>query len=384
MSRFTRTHCPHCRTPYVSRATACARCGKRREPFTPLELLIEELPEGVQLKHRLCGSSQTVYRIAFSPDGTTLASASANEFIRLWDVQTGVLLKTFPAHVRDAGPTSWGVCSVAFSPDGKTLVTGGFDKTVQLWDAQTGEHLQTLYGHTDWVNQASFSPDGKTIVSASRDKTIGLWDAHSGKLLQRLVGHTESVNTVLFSPNDQCLISGSDDKTIRFWDAQTGEALQVLSEKNNGPYYCLALSPDGTMLASASNCHFLSKGSMTGAITLWSAATGEVRQRLQRYCKPYQPPWLKSLAFSPDGQLLASREECVRLWQVETGQELALIHEPHAYSWQPNLVFHPQLPLLATVGSLPSRGRSRGYNCAEEIHLYNLDTARIFSRYNAQ
>ena len=371
MSRFTRTYCPACRTPYPSRTTACESCGKRREPFTPLELLIEELPDGVKLQHILRDSPHTVCRIAFSPDGTTLASASADSLIRLWDTQTGELVKILTGHTSS-------VLSIAYSPDGQTLASTSYDNTVRLWDAHTGALLQTLEAHTDDVYQATFSPDGKTIASASKDKTIHLWEAQTGEHRQTLTGHTDAVNTVLFSPDGQRLASGSDDKTIRLWDAQSGEQLQELSEKTNGPYYCLAFSPDGTTLASGSNCSFLRKGGTVGAITLWNTTTGEVHTRFQRYCKPYQSPSLKSLAFSPEGQLLASREDCVRLWQVKTGEQVVLINEPHAYTWKPNLTFHPHLPLLATVGSLPSKGRTNGFTCDYEIHLYALDTAFFF------
>jgi WD40 repeat protein len=366
MSRFTRTHCPACHTPYPPRATACQSCGQRREPFTPLELLIEELPDGVRLQYILQDSASTVLRIAFSPEGDTLASASADSKIRLWDTKTGELLQVLTGHTAS-------VLSVAYSPDGQTLASTSYDNTVRLWDAQSGEHRKTLEAHTDAVYQATFSPDGKTIASASKDQTIRLWDAQTGEHQQTLTGHTEAVHTVLFSANGQCLASGSDDKTIRLWDAQTGHELRSLNEETNGPYYCLTFSSDGTTLASGSNCSFVRKGGSVNVITLWNVATGDVLQRFQHYYKPLQIPYLTSLAFSPDGQLLASINPDVRLWHVETGQQIALIQEPFAYGWSSNLVFHPNLPILATVGSLPAQKyRNPAYN-GYEIHLYALD-----------
>ena len=385
MSRFTRTHCPVCHTPYPPRANACQSCGKRREPFTPLELLIEELPEGIQLTHRLADSAHPVYCIAFSPDGATLASACYDQTIRLWDVLTGILLKTFPAHVREADSTSWGLCSVAFSPDGKTLVSGGFDHTVQLWDAHTGGHLQTLQGHTDGVNWASFSPDGKTLASASQDQTTRLWDTQTGELKNTLTGHTKTVSTVVFSPDGKYIASGSIDKTIRLWDTQTGDLLHSLSERNNDSYDGLAFSPDGTLLASGSNCQFSSKGGIASVVTLWDAATGEVRTRFQRDRKAYETLTLAGLAFSPDGQVLATQEKYakeggVRLWQVETGQQVAHIHGVRPSNSLTNLTFHPHLPLLATIGSLPLAKDRYRYNCDYEIHLYTLDTGLLLGK----
>jgi WD40 repeat protein len=366
MSRFTRTRCPACHTPYPPRATSCQSCGKPREPFSPRELLIEELPEGVQLLHCLRDSPHTVCRIAFSPEGATLASASADSSIRLWDTTTGELLQVLTGHTAS-------VLSVAYSPDGQTLASTSYDNTIRLWDTPRGKHRKTLEAHTDAVFQATFSPDGQAIASASKDQTIRLWDAQTGEQRQILTGHTEAVHTVLFSPGGQCLASGSNDKTIRLWDAKTGQGIQTLNEETNGPYYCLAFSPDGTTLASTSNCSFVRKGGNANVVTLWNVATGEILQRLQHYYKPLQIPYLTSLAFSSDGQLLASLNPDVRLWHVETGQQIALIQEPFAYGWSSNLVFHPNLPILATVGSLPAQKyRNPAYN-GYEIHLYALD-----------
>ena len=114
------------------------------------------------------GHSGHVYSVAFSPDGCTLASGSADQTIKLWDMETHREIATLKGHSNT-------IDSVAFSPDGRILASGSDDKTVKLWDVKTQTEITTLKGHSNKISSVAFSPDGNTLVSGSSDNTIKLW-----------------------------------------------------------------------------------------------------------------------------------------------------------------------------------------------------------------
>ena len=151
----------------------------------------------------------TIRDIAFSPVGPYLAVASSIG-VWLYEVATSRALMLMPT-------ASW-VLSVSFSPDGSTLASGSWDNTVRLWAVATGEAIATLEGHTSWVHSVSFSPDGATLASGSEDGTVRLWAVATGEAIATLEGHTHRVLSVSFSPDGATLASGSGDGTVQLWD----------------------------------------------------------------------------------------------------------------------------------------------------------------------
>ncbi|NEP26755.1 AAA-like domain-containing protein, partial [Moorena sp. SIO3I6] len=151
-----------------------------------------------------------VTSISFSPNGKTIASASSDGNVRLWNVENGTLVQTLEAH------SSW-TKSVSFSPNGKSLASGGDDTIVKLWNLETSE-AQTLNSHLDNLTSLSFSPDGKILASASNDRTVKLWKVADGTLLQTLEGHSGRVNSISFSPDGKTLASASEDNTLKLWN----------------------------------------------------------------------------------------------------------------------------------------------------------------------
>ena len=175
--------------------------------------------------------------------------------IRLWNVATGTNTATLVGHTD-------GINTVAFSPDGTMLASGAGanDPSIRLWDVSTGENSFTFQGHTNEVLSVAFSPDGTILASGAgaNDPSVRLWDVASRKPFGILQGHENWVNSVAFSPDGTFLASGSDDRTIRIWDTRT--ATHTATLKHSTWVKSLAISPDGTILASASE---------DGMILLW-------------------------------------------------------------------------------------------------------------------
>jgi WD40 repeat protein len=255
-----------------------------------------EVLYSIHESNRLKGHSSTVWSVAFSSDGKTIASGSADSTIKLWNLE-GKELWTLTGH-------SKGVLSIAFSPDRKTIASGSYDNTIKLWNLE-GKELRTLSGHSNRVRSIAFSPDGKTVASSSDDKTIKLWNM-KGKELWTLLGDSYGVNSVAFSPDGTTIASGSDDKTIKLWNLK-GKELRMLSGHSNR-VLSVAFSPDGTTIAS---------GSEDKTIKLWNLDGKELRMLSGHSHR------VRSVAFSPDGKTVASGSEdkTIKLWNLD-GKEL--------------------------------------------------------------
>jgi WD40 repeat protein len=248
------------------------------------------------------GHSDWINSVAFSPDGRYLASGSKDKTIKIWNIE-----KIWDLEKEEAEHTLNGhsdeVRSVAYSPDGRYLASASWDKTVKIWRTSTGKMWQEFTNHSNEVKAVAYSRDGRYLASGSNDNTIKIWDIEKGEELHNLTGHSDYVNAVVFSPNSRYLASGSGDKTVRVWDVATGQELWSRN-RHSELVWSVAFSPDGRYLASAS---------WDKTIKIWDAAIGKDLHTLKDHSDD-----VYSVAYSPDGRYLASggRDTTIKIWQV--------------------------------------------------------------------
>ncbi len=306
--------------------------------------------------------------LAFSADGERLFFAAAGNHLRVLETRGGQLLYTLRGQV-------YLVSAMSYSPVGDWLATGTWSKTIGLWPPQSEGPPQTVEEHQGKISELAFHPGGKMLASASWDCTIKLWHIPSLSSLGELTSHQGRITAIGFNRDGSLLASGGEDRVLKLWWPQPAKSgllhqparpLRSLREPykitalsfcpldetrlvvgdesgrivlyhlplqhlqrwygkfwpvepinhffgHEGRIKCLAISPDGRLLAS---------GAEENHAMLWDMPSGWVRHVL-----PEHEQAVTALAFHPGGRILASldRRQTLRLWDVRKGRLLRRI-----------------------------------------------------------
>ena len=306
-----------------------------------------------------------VLAVAFSHDGTRLASGSTDKTVRLWDLTNQDKWITLQKH------TGW-TNVLAFSPDGEMLASGSTDKTVQLWDTTTGEPLATLTGHINGITALAFSPDGTTLASGSSDGTIRFWHTETKTpITERITGHTQWMRAASFFQDNSTLASVAFNGEITFWDLKTSYKSTVHTAGHRDWFPTLAFSPDGTKLASVgAEGTVIFEGTSGSPFSSWrpdhlvrltDISTGRELATLE-FTRGFE-----QLTFSPDGKTVVfSGLGEIHLWNTETGDELNI----PLVDWEAEINNIPHLTAFAfspdgtTLVSGNNQGKIQTWNVA--------------------
>jgi eukaryotic-like serine/threonine-protein kinase len=239
----------------------------------------------------LSGHRAPVTSVAFAPDGRTFATGEGDwqrphepADLKLWDVVSGACIATWNGHQRP-------IWSLVFSRDGRTLASGSSDGLVKLWETSNHAERAVLnFGTGEWVRGLAITPDGKTLAS-SHQRVVRLWDVARRQPVADLKGHTEEITAMAISPDGTILATASRDQSVILWDLRSRRRLQSIAD-NQGWVNDVAFSPDGKTLAF---------GVMDGKVKLWDVAAARIKASGQ-----VRNGSSLAVAFSPDGKTIAS------------------------------------------------------------------------------
>ena len=312
--------------------------------------------EKFELRHELECRSESVNDCDLSQDGGLLATCDDDASVILWNAEKGTLLRTLYGHTGK-------VFSVSFDADDQQLVSGGDDRTVKVWQL-SGELHENYKGHFERVSDVIFRSDGTGLVSAAHDDTVRVWNRDSMPCVANFPVHTDTVWSADISSDGSLIASGSEDGTIAILDGQSRKLIKRISV--GSAVLAVAFSPDGSLLAAGSSDEFL---------RIWDTTSFALKKKIPASDKDTGFLW--SVAFSHSGDRLAagSADNSVRIWDTKTWQlqNEVLAHESEVAC----VSFSPDDRLLLTASD-DKTVKLWNANDLRPVHVFDGNTHGVW------
>jgi len=255
-------------------------------------------------------SGSMVLSISFSPDSRYVLVAGTDRAARLLNVKTGEEVRAFtaPSNLKPgstAGSDSGYIYSAAFSPDEKYVVTSGYGAAT-LWNAKSGMSIRTFQGHSDMIRSLGFSLDGRYLVTGSEDKTAKIWDVATGREIISFRDSTHAVRAVCLSVDGKYVVTGNEYGTVRLYDVSTGHVIWMSGKGESDKVFCVRFSPDGKHLAVSTKM----------VLQIWNFKKGKILRTIDTHS-------FVSTAFSPSGRLIAVGDgQKATLYDIASGRKI--------------------------------------------------------------
>jgi WD40 repeat protein len=191
------------------------------EPTVEGEIKVFEAGSWDQIIDIKNGHSDTVYGVCFSPDSKMLATASADKFVKVWEIPSGKFVKSFEGHTHH-------VLDVGWMADGKLLASAGGDNTVKIWDFEKGEQVRTINAHAKQVTRLMFVGKKGEIITAGGDNAVKKFNAANGGNIGNYGGATDFIYAIGASPDGLVIAAGGQEGIVRVYNGANSQLTRTL------------------------------------------------------------------------------------------------------------------------------------------------------------